>query len=62
MTGLKAAIKHRRQLAKKNRHVAKLGRTVYKKKSADHYRRKLMKMIEKEKLIAFRKGQSKKKG
>lgn len=55
-----AAKRRRRQAAMNNRHVAKLGRRVYKKKSAAKMARRLRQAIEKQRLIALRKGMSKK--
>lgn len=56
-----ATAKRRRSQARNgNRHLAKLGRPVYKKTDTVSAARRLRAAIEKQKLIALRKGMSKK--
>lgn len=58
-----AAAKRRRRQAKIGyTHLAKLGRPIYKKKSASKAARQLRRVIEKQRTIAARKGASKAKG
>lgn len=54
-----AAKRRRRQAANGYRHLAKIGRPIYKKKSAAKMARRLRQAIEKQRLIAARKGASK---
>lgn len=56
MSVIATAKRRRRQAKNGYKHLAKLGRPIYKKVSASKSARRLMKVIEKQKTIAARKG------
>jgi hypothetical protein len=56
MSVIATAKRRRRQAKNGYKHLAKLGRPVYKKVSASKALRRLMRVIEKQKMIAQRKG------
>lgn len=60
MSAISTAKRRRRQAANNYRHIAKLGRPIYKKRSADKLQARLMRLIEKQRTIALNKGKSKK--
>lgn len=57
MSGIQAAKRRRRQAKIGYRHLAKLGRPIYKKKSASKAARQLQRVIAKQTLMQQRKGQ-----
>ena len=56
MSAIQTAKRRRRQAVIGNRHLAKIGRRVYKKKSASKSAKRLQQVIAKQNLIAQRKG------
>lgn len=56
MSAIATAKRRRRQAAMCNAHLAKLGRRVYKKKSASKVARRLAQVIAKQRAIQQRKG------
>ncbi|MDE2467783.1 MAG: hypothetical protein KGL35_03340 [Bradyrhizobium sp.] len=61
MSATQQAKARRRQARNGYTHLAKIGRPIYKRKSATTLEKRLREQIEKERAIAMRKGMSKKK-